>query len=496
VANGTIKVSKNSTAINGTDTSFTSELSAGDFIVFTVDEVAYTLAVESIESDTALTLATRYTGPVEDGLGWQAVPRKTMSQVTIEIVSQVTEALRGLNADKKNWQAVFSGDESITVTLPDGTPWTGPSWNYLQGKLDEANTAISEGVLQKVNNLSDVADVAQAQKNLLNSARLRYSFDSETGFDTFATVTPGVANPETGAEVKGGMLQSAYANEENQVVNAAGFLVQNFVGSTPAAQIGVANWSSENGGLLWKHWDFNYNGKVTFPSGSYTSFSGVKPGMYTQGFSLSPIQIDINDASNTTTQFAPLIAGRGKTAGLGYYGGAAFGVFYTGGSNFPSPSIFGATHDYAAGTGTWDTGITWMFNVNNGYGGMAPGDINTTSGIIKPTPAADARIKTPIRLLATESALSKIEQMKFHEYTLDTDESARTERGLFGQELEEIDPYYVMRCPDITKGRECDDRYYPNQYALLIDALAAVQELSKKVSALEAANEELLKQAS
>ncbi|MHC0023220.1 tail fiber domain-containing protein [Enterobacter vonholyi] len=55
--------------------------------------------------------------------------------VTAALVAQSTEALRGLNYDKQNWQQVYSAAGNITVKLPDGTTFTGPSWKYLSDNM-------------------------------------------------------------------------------------------------------------------------------------------------------------------------------------------------------------------------------------------------------------------------------------------------------------------------------------------------------------------------
>ncbi|HFI5287565.1 TPA: tail fiber domain-containing protein [Citrobacter freundii] len=132
---GTLTLTNNSAVVAGSGTAFTTELAAGDFIVVTVGGVPYTLPVKSVESGTALTLVSNYTGPTQSGAAWSAVPRMALNMVTAALVAQSAEALRGLNYDKQNWQQVYSGAGSITVKLPDGTTFTGPSWKYLSDNM-------------------------------------------------------------------------------------------------------------------------------------------------------------------------------------------------------------------------------------------------------------------------------------------------------------------------------------------------------------------------
>lgn len=132
---GTITLTNGSAIVGGTGTSFATELAAGDFIVSTVGGVPYTLPVKAVDSGTQLTLVSSFTGPTQSGAAWSAVPRVALNMVTAALVAQSAEALRGLNYDKLNWQQVYSAAGNITVKLPDGTTFTGPSWKYLSDNM-------------------------------------------------------------------------------------------------------------------------------------------------------------------------------------------------------------------------------------------------------------------------------------------------------------------------------------------------------------------------
>lgn len=140
---GTLTLTNNSVIVTGIGTSFATELDAGDFIVVTVGGVPYTLPVISVESDTELALVSVYTGPTQSGSAWSAVPRVALNMVTAALVAQSAEALRGLNYDKQNWQLVFSGTGTITVKLPDGSTYAGPSWNEITSVISDINTELS-----------------------------------------------------------------------------------------------------------------------------------------------------------------------------------------------------------------------------------------------------------------------------------------------------------------------------------------------------------------
>ncbi|EOA5115360.1 phage tail protein [Citrobacter freundii] len=159
---GTLTLTNNSAVVAGSGTAFTTEVAAGDFIVVTVGGVPYTLPVKSVESGTALTLVSNYTGPTQSGAAWSAVPRLALNMVTAALVAQSAEALRGLNYDKQNWQQVFSAPGMINVKLPDGSSFPGPSWKYLADQVGN----IDSDMLKRSKNFSDVVDKAQSRSNL------------------------------------------------------------------------------------------------------------------------------------------------------------------------------------------------------------------------------------------------------------------------------------------------------------------------------------------
>lgn len=145
---GTLTLTNNSAAVAGSGTAFTTEVAAGDFIVVTVGGVPYTLPVKSVESGTALTLVSNFTGPTQSGAAWSAVPRVALNMVTAALVAQSAEALRGLNYDKQNWQQFFTADGDVTIKLPDTSQTTGPSAKKLINSVADKADKV-DGVVPK-----------------------------------------------------------------------------------------------------------------------------------------------------------------------------------------------------------------------------------------------------------------------------------------------------------------------------------------------------------
>lgn len=197
---GTLTLTNNSDLVSGAGTSFSTELTAGDFVVATVGGVTYTLPVKSVEGDTEITLISKYPGPTQQGSAWNAVPRATQNQVTAALVVQSTEALRGLNYDKQNWQAVFSVDGHITVMLPDGSSFTGPSWLSIANIL---NTLDVEYLDQLAAQIKQDAQQVEADKHTVVDTAQQVTTDAQTA-STAATGAQGsateAAQSETNAE--------------------------------------------------------------------------------------------------------------------------------------------------------------------------------------------------------------------------------------------------------------------------------------------------------
>lgn len=138
MAAGTLSVTNNSKAVVGVGTTFTA-FKAGDFLTLVVGQVPYTVAIASVESDTALTLVLPFDGPTATDLAWDGVKRDTMSLATMGVTVQAQKALRLMIVDENNWRAIFGDEEEITVTLPNGQVMQGMSWGYLSRLLKEVD---------------------------------------------------------------------------------------------------------------------------------------------------------------------------------------------------------------------------------------------------------------------------------------------------------------------------------------------------------------------
>ncbi|WP_349844480.1 tail fiber domain-containing protein [Pantoea dispersa] len=295
---GTIALTNNSPTVTGSGTSFTTELKVNDFVVSTVGGVAYTLGVKSIESNTSLTLMENYTGPSASGQSWTPVPYGTMAAITAQLAAQVTYAVRGFNLDKVNWQQIFTGSGTVTVNLPDGTSWQGPSWGYMATQFGNK--------LDKAQNLNDLTDKSTARTNLglgdiatlngplaINKGGTGSATPFGTAANTFAQGNDsrlGTINNKTGGTltseaivrktvtsvngslINGGMLYQATIVDQNGTTIRSSLFPE--LNNGQFSQTTIANYDS--GSSTSKYWNFKSDGNAYAINGSWQAGSDAR----------------------------------------------------------------------------------------------------------------------------------------------------------------------------------------------------------------------------
>ena len=288
---GTIALTANGTAVTGTGTSFTADLKAGDFIVATVGGTAYTLGVLSVTSNTALVLSQTYQGATVSGLTWQAVPFATLNLITSGLAAQVSYAVRGFNLDKNNWQQIFSGTGNVTVTLPDGTSWTGPAWN---GIATTVASKATKGVNNDITSLTGLTTALSIDQGGTGAKTKADAWAALATYGTTATtaavgndVRLGTINGKTGGQITSGAtvvgaIQSmkTVASEVSQSSEMLFSTI--FTGSTERARVGLDVGTSAAGdrvGRLYVGQD-GTNKVWTFV---YSSGSANAPGQWVNG---------------------------------------------------------------------------------------------------------------------------------------------------------------------------------------------------------------------
>lgn len=233
---GTLALTNDSDVVVGTSTTFSTELTTGDFMVSTIGGITYTLPVKTVNNDTQVTLISNYPGPTETGSAWYAVPRATQNLVTAAIVAQATEALRGQNYDKANWQAVFSASGNITVMLPDGSTFTGPSWNKIVELLNDIDPVALQILSDQVH--SDAQQVT-GDREYVDTKAAQVTLDAQSaGTDAQTAATERSAAESANASAQQAKLDAETAADKLEEFNA----LTDRINSVAVSEIGEVIW--------------------------------------------------------------------------------------------------------------------------------------------------------------------------------------------------------------------------------------------------------------
>jgi len=252
---GTIALTNGATTVTGTGTSFTTELKVGDFVYVTVGGAPYTLVVAAVTSNTQLTLAVAFDGPTTSGLAWYSVPASLQVAITQKILNDFASVARGRILDFQNWQKIYSDAQSVTVTRPDRTTFTGPSWGYMANQY--------AGKMDKSQNLNDVANKTTALNNL---GALPLSGGTLTGGLTGTTIVAkrGVSSTSNGVDM-GQQGTHLVWNEDGST--GKGSIVVNRGSGTGGFNIRIVNASNtvENA-----NFQFTVDGLMYAPNGAFS----------------------------------------------------------------------------------------------------------------------------------------------------------------------------------------------------------------------------------
>nr|WP_281959175.1 hypothetical protein [Enterobacter mori] len=219
MAEGTINLTNNSVILTGNGTKFNSEVTPGDFIYVEAGNVPYTLPVDQVSSDTNIILLRKFSGPSSNGLAWTHIPRRAQNSVYAFLADQVAEAIRLSLNNENNWQKLLTEDGDVTITRPDGSTFTGPSWPYI------ANIA----AVADFDRLKILADQIHADRNQISEDAKQINADAkQVGRDT---------------ELAKGYAESAssYANEARDVSSTVADDVKKVTELAGEAAISAAN---------------------------------------------------------------------------------------------------------------------------------------------------------------------------------------------------------------------------------------------------------------
>lgn len=239
---GTLTLVNGSDVITGVGTVFATDLAIGDYIFTKVGGIPYTMPVKSVTSDTDIVVTAVYTGPSATGAAWSFVPREIMSYIGAALGVQAAEALRQINYDKDNWLQVFSATtDNITVRLPGGQTFTGPSWVYLSNLLkaidQDAMVALHQDVTAKATQVTQDKNDVTTMKQSVDASEIAVAADAAQ-----------VASDRTAAAAS---ASAAHTSEQNAATSETNAANSKTAAATSAAEAAAAAAGGYLGEVFW-----------------------------------------------------------------------------------------------------------------------------------------------------------------------------------------------------------------------------------------------------
>lgn len=192
-SNGTVDTTANSAVVRGTNTWWMSSgLRAGDMLL-----IGYSTAsprgyeIKSIDNDVQITLVMPF--PVAaSGAPYVGIPMLSgdRTAITMTLATQISKAFTDNQAMAAVWQAFYTGNGTVTLTMPDGTKVTGSSFNKLTDDISKKADSSSLGTAAKKNTGSSFGDVLTVGTSGLADQAVEWNGTAGSGFNRLSSFPP------------------------------------------------------------------------------------------------------------------------------------------------------------------------------------------------------------------------------------------------------------------------------------------------------------------
>lgn len=355
-----------------------------------------------------------------------------------------------------------------------------------QEAQDAANSVNADNLLTKDGNLSGLEDKLESWRNLRPDAPLELLKDPEGNMD--ATTKGWV---EKGLKVND---WSIYKNVDSEPPRGSVFLGSRIDSKFKVGEVDKYRSSFElqvvNEKDTWTRittiddrykqgaatWDFKLDGKLIFNKGLVPKGTGYAPGN-------SYLTLANTLMSSEYSGYIGLVGG-----GVGVSDGGLRNFISLGSLIFPNGShphaVISQVYDYDIASGNQLNGDiirNTSFNAES-YDITFGNNSGTVNYIFSKSPVSDERLKSDINDIETRLALDNLMKMKYRSFTYNYDKEKTVRRGFIAQQLMSIDSQYVRKYGNMNGE---DYTLSLDENVLLLDAIAAIQELSKQVSSLK-----------
>lgn len=182
--------------------------------------------------------------------------------------------------------------------------------------------------------------------------------------------------------------------------------------------------------------------------------------------------------------FVPIVGGGTGGPGGAWRSYTALGTLTMGSDINAHPNaMLTQCWDYDLSTGESPSGNAVRNTIFNGtsYDITFGDNAGTVNYIFSKSPVSDRNKKKDIESLSTSIALENIKQMEYTSFKYIYDKGNQVRRGFIAQQLEEIDSQYVRK----YESSDGSTSLALDENVLLLDALAAIQNLSNQIEELK-----------
>ncbi len=376
-----------------------------------------------------------------------------MATISDELAASIQKCFDRTYVDLANQQQFLFGAGNVTITKPDGTTGTVKSWAQFLNEYGERQTAI------------DIAVKDVAKTTMDNSWTKAQTFKDASTFEKGVSIA-GEVNISQKLHLKNGLelyhttpyIDFHYGNSTTDFTHR---LIASNANTLECSSSYKVNGNIVVNGAAQLDGDITTFGQVTLRANKWWGFVAQRSD---EG---NPSVGDTITCPNFTSR----MAARGGDTNNPFGAGSMWFEEYVGTSHRMVISVQGFSQPTQY----------WQFLVGGNI-------YNSANGYVQYQGTSDARLKHDIKPTDGQLSVERIRALELVTFIYKDDEQNRTRRGIIAQQAQEVDPQYVKKVNTayMRNGeRVNDDRLQLDNNVIMMDTLAAVKVLIKRVDELE-----------
>ncbi|HFT7437100.1 TPA: tail fiber domain-containing protein [Klebsiella pneumoniae] len=373
-----------------------------------------------------------------------------MAIISDELAASIQKCFDRTYTDLANQQQFLFGSGNVTVTKPDGTTGTVKSWAQFQSEYATRQTAIDSSIT--------AANKNQAKTTAANTWTQAQTFNASSTFKNNLTV-------EKTMTVNGDFNGKQYAGTNIELMAATPYIDFHHNNTTTDYTHRII---TEDGALA-----IHPGLRVRGGTGIYGVCTQYGES-YGQGF-IARLNTDPGNVANGTIIASPRMTTRFNTRGNDSNVDGGQGAMWF-------EEQVGTNHRLVFMLGGFSQPVQYWQHLPDGR------IYSSSRGDVAFQGTSDKRLKHDITLTDGQLSVERIKALELVTFVYNDDEQERVRRGIVAQQAEEVDPQYVKHINTsymIGEKQVFDDRLQLDNNVIMMDMLAAVKVLIRRVEELE-----------